>query len=358
MRPGRSGRRRTVAATLRVQCTKANAAPVPATPIRRGPLTVPAACLRMAQNGGGYFGGRRDLANATGVRPIRRSTAASSSSAPSRPISTTAASCPTSRAGWRSAGRTRWRWRSSPTTMEFEALVPVARWRGFGGEHESAGPRLRDLHLGRGHRARDRECRRRRDLARARSTIRSSPRSNATVIDHISGGRFTLNIVTGWNKPEIEMFGVELMQHDDRYDMAEEWLDIVKRLWTEDDEFDHEGRFYKIKKGYLQPKPIQQPYPGDHERRRLGARPALRRQELRSRLHALRRSPISSEPRRMSPPIASWRARNTAARSRSGPRRISCRRETEKEARRFRRIRRAREGRLGGGDVRAQDARD
>jgi alkanesulfonate monooxygenase SsuD/methylene tetrahydromethanopterin reductase-like flavin-dependent oxidoreductase (luciferase family) len=46
-----------------------------------------------------------------------------------------------------------------------------------------------------------------------------------------------------------------------RYDMAAEWLEIIKRLWTEDDEFDYEGKFYQIKKGYLQPKPIQKPHP-------------------------------------------------------------------------------------------------
>ena len=52
-----------------------------------------------------------------------------------------------------------------------------------------------------------------------------------------------------------------MARHEDRYACAEEWLAIVKRLWTEDDDFDHEGRFYKIKKGYLAPKPIQHPYP-------------------------------------------------------------------------------------------------
>jgi FMNH2-dependent dimethyl sulfone monooxygenase len=81
------------------------------------------------------------------------------------------------------------------------------------------------------------------------------------VIDHISNGRFILNIVTGWNKPEIDMFGVEMKEHGARYDAAEEWLQILRRLWTEDDEFDYEGQHYKIDKGYLQPKPIQKPYP-------------------------------------------------------------------------------------------------
>jgi alkanesulfonate monooxygenase SsuD/methylene tetrahydromethanopterin reductase-like flavin-dependent oxidoreductase (luciferase family) len=83
----------------------------------------------------------------------------------------------------------------------------------------------------------------------------------STVVDHISGGRFILNIVTGWNKPEIEMFGTDLLPHDERYDMAEEWLSIVKRLWADDEEFDHEGKYYKIVKGYLAPKPIQRPFP-------------------------------------------------------------------------------------------------
>jgi alkanesulfonate monooxygenase SsuD/methylene tetrahydromethanopterin reductase-like flavin-dependent oxidoreductase (luciferase family) len=81
------------------------------------------------------------------------------------------------------------------------------------------------------------------------------------VIDHISNGRFTLNVVCGWNGPEMEMFDVPLTRHDDRYACAEEWLAIVKRLWTEDEDFDHDGRFYRIKKGYLRPKPIQKPYP-------------------------------------------------------------------------------------------------
>ena len=54
----------------------------------------------------------------------------------------------------------------------------------------------------------------------------------SAVIDHISNGRFTLNIVCGWNGPEMEMFGVALQGHDERYACAEEWITIVKRLWT------------------------------------------------------------------------------------------------------------------------------
>ena len=81
------------------------------------------------------------------------------------------------------------------------------------------------------------------------------------------------------------MFGTELRTHDERYEMAEEWLGIVKRLWTEDEEFDHEGKYYKIQKGYLQPKPVQKPFPAADECRRVGTRHALRMQVLRSDLH-------------------------------------------------------------------------
>jgi dimethylsulfone monooxygenase len=144
--------------------------------------------------------------------------------------------------------------------MEFEALVPVARWRGFGGKLNPAGPGFETYTWASGIAA----------STNAAGVVATSHCSinhpivaakQGAVIDHISNGRMILNIVTGWNKPEIDMFGVEMLPHDERYDMAEEWLAIVKRLWTEDDEFDHEGKYYKIVKGYLQPKPIQRPFP-------------------------------------------------------------------------------------------------
>jgi alkanesulfonate monooxygenase SsuD/methylene tetrahydromethanopterin reductase-like flavin-dependent oxidoreductase (luciferase family) len=83
----------------------------------------------------------------------------------------------------------------------------------------------------------------------------------AATIDHITGGRFALNVVTGWHRPEMEMFGAPLMDHEDRYQLAVEWLEIIKRLWTADGEFDYEGRHFKISKGYLEPKPLQKPFP-------------------------------------------------------------------------------------------------
>jgi FMNH2-dependent dimethyl sulfone monooxygenase len=144
--------------------------------------------------------------------------------------------------------------------MEFEALVPVGRWRGFGGVTNFNGPGFESFSWAAGIGASTKNS-----CVFATSHVPTvhpiMAAKQCTTIDHITGGRFALNIVTGWHKPEIEMFGIPLLEHDKRYDMAAEWVEIIKRLWTEDDEFDYDGKFYQIKKGYLQPKPIQKPHP-------------------------------------------------------------------------------------------------
>ncbi len=82
-----------------------------------------------------------------------------------------------------------------------------------------------------------------------------------TTIDHVSGGRFAVNLVTGWNPADRRMFGVSHLPRDEQYAYADEWLTIVKRLWTEDTEVDHVGKFFDIKGALSQPKPVQKPFP-------------------------------------------------------------------------------------------------
>jgi alkanesulfonate monooxygenase SsuD/methylene tetrahydromethanopterin reductase-like flavin-dependent oxidoreductase (luciferase family) len=80
-------------------------------------------------------------------------------------------------------------------------------------------------------------------------------------IDHVTGGRFALNIVCGWFKNEFDMFGTHMRPHDDRYRYAEEWLAFLKRAWTEDAEFDFESESFRAARVWSQPKPIQKPNP-------------------------------------------------------------------------------------------------
>src|SRR5271154_5705148 len=144
--------------------------------------------------------------------------------------------------------------------MEFEAIVPIGRWRGFGGVTDFNGASFETYTWAAGLSG----------ATRYSSVFATShvptihplvAAKQATTIDHIGGGRFTLNIVTGWFRPEMEMFGVSMLDHDVRYDYAIEWLEIMKRLWTEEKPIDHQGKFFNLKQAVLKPKPIQKPYP-------------------------------------------------------------------------------------------------
>ena len=72
--------------------------------------------------------------------------------------------------------------------------------------------------------------------------------------DHIGRGRFGLNIVCGWNENEFDMFGVKPGDHDARYRQGQEWIDVLRRAWTEDD-FDYKGEFFNLKGVREKPKP-------------------------------------------------------------------------------------------------------
>ncbi|WP_460614598.1 MULTISPECIES: LLM class flavin-dependent oxidoreductase [Hymenobacter] len=82
----------------------------------------------------------------------------------------------------------------------------------------------------------------------------------AANIDHISGGRLSLNVVSSWWQDEAKKYGVHFEQHDDRYARTAEWLHVVDNLWKQD-HFTFEGKFYKVTDSILQPKPVSRPRP-------------------------------------------------------------------------------------------------
>ena len=80
--------------------------------------------------------------------------------------------------------------------------------------------------------------------------------------DHIGEGRFGLNIVCGWNEGEFEMFGVKQKDHANRYKQAQEWCEVVKRAWSNDEvEFDYDGEFHHHKGVRAKPKPYREARP-------------------------------------------------------------------------------------------------
>jgi len=79
-------------------------------------------------------------------------------------------------------------------------------------------------------------------------------------IDYISGGRVNLNVVSGWLKGEFTHYGVPWLEHDERYRRSEEFIRVLRGMWTEP-EFSFKGDFYSINEARLEPKPIQKPHP-------------------------------------------------------------------------------------------------
>lgn len=82
----------------------------------------------------------------------------------------------------------------------------------------------------------------------------------AANIDHISGGRLTLNVVSSWWADEAKKYGVHFEQHEDRYARTNEWLDVLNGVWSQD-HFSYSGKYYQVEDNVLQPKPISKPRP-------------------------------------------------------------------------------------------------
>lgn len=82
----------------------------------------------------------------------------------------------------------------------------------------------------------------------------------AANIDHISGGRISLNVVSSWWRDEATKYGIAFEQHDDRYARTAEWLDVLNGVWNQDG-FTYHGKYYKVENNTLQPKPLSRPRP-------------------------------------------------------------------------------------------------
>jgi alkanesulfonate monooxygenase SsuD/methylene tetrahydromethanopterin reductase-like flavin-dependent oxidoreductase (luciferase family) len=139
-------------------------------------------------------------------------------------------------------------------------MLPIARWKGYGGDTDFHGTSLETITWAVGL-----LC------ATKRMTVFGTvhaPLFNPVIAakefvtaDHIGEGRIGVNIVVGWNEGEFEMFGVTLREHDNRYDYAQDWIDIVKQAWTRDGSFDFAGEFLQLKSVRAYPKPYGQTRP-------------------------------------------------------------------------------------------------
>lgn len=74
-------------------------------------------------------------------------------------------------------------------------------------------------------------------------------------LDHISGGRWGVNVVTGFDPGEARMFGKPQIEHDQRYEMADEFTGLMEELWSATGNVTREGRHWKLDEAFVSPRP-------------------------------------------------------------------------------------------------------
>jgi F420-dependent oxidoreductase-like protein len=79
-------------------------------------------------------------------------------------------------------------------------------------------------------------------------------------LDVISNGRLNLGIGAGWYKLEYDAYGVPYPKDSVRIAQLREAVQIIKKMWTEDEPSFH-GQYYTMEKAINSPKPVQKPHP-------------------------------------------------------------------------------------------------
>jgi alkanesulfonate monooxygenase len=78
-------------------------------------------------------------------------------------------------------------------------------------------------------------------------------------LDQFSGGRLGVHFISGGSDDEQRRDG-DWLTHDQRYERTDEYLTVLRRIWTADQPFDHDGRHYRFQAGFSEVKPLQQPH--------------------------------------------------------------------------------------------------
>src|SRR5580704_5091026 len=77
----------------------------------------------------------------------------------------------------------------------------------------------------------------------------------ALQIENISRGRFAINLVNAWNRPELEKAGIGFAEHDQRYAYGREWISVVSRL-IGGERVTHKGINFDVRDYALRPKDL------------------------------------------------------------------------------------------------------
>jgi pyrimidine oxygenase len=144
-------------------------------------------------------------------------------------------------------------------SLGYDFVFSMIKYRGFGVESPFWHSALESLTLS----AALAECTERIQIIGSVSILTIPPGPLAkmvSTIDHISHGRFGLNIVSGSFPSEMTQMGLWRLDHDTRYEDAEEYVTCLKKLWTEE-RATFNGKYHTFEDCESNPKPWQKPHP-------------------------------------------------------------------------------------------------
>jgi len=142
----------------------------------------------------------------------------------------------------------------------FDFVMSMAKFRGYGGETHHWDSSLDPVVL----MAALAEATNRVKVVTTIHTLLQNPAVAAKMLatlQQVSGGRAGLNVVTGSYRGEFAQMGAwpEHVNHDQRYDLADEWVHAVKALWRED-AVTQKGEYFTLEDCESWPKPDKRPF--------------------------------------------------------------------------------------------------
>ncbi|MEM9048948.1 MAG: LLM class flavin-dependent oxidoreductase [Pseudomonadota bacterium] len=140
----------------------------------------------------------------------------------------------------------------------FEFLLPIARWKGFGGQTSVREWSFETFTWAAGLAAVTRRIALFMTVHVPLVHPVHAAKALATV-DHISKGRSGLNVVCGWNPAEFAMFGT--MPDPRAYERAAEWITVLEQSYADDAPVDFAGAYYQLQGLISRPASLQRPRP-------------------------------------------------------------------------------------------------
>ena len=78
-------------------------------------------------------------------------------------------------------------------------------------------------------------------------------------LDQLTNGRVAIHVISGGDDAEQQRDG-DFLSHDERYARTDEYVHLLRQIWTSNQPIHHEGSYYRLKGAFGDVKPVQKPH--------------------------------------------------------------------------------------------------